>query len=137
MTIRAAADGNRYNFPVTLEVDTCDGCGVVFAVPDGLMRKWREGKRRLRCINPGCKWPSYIPGTSLRQTNLRLTREKERLARRLEFERNSKAAIKGHLTRTKKRIAAGVCPCCKRTFQDLARHMNGQHPDYAPPKEGK
>jgi hypothetical protein len=34
------------------------------------------------------------------------------------------------MTRIKKRVAAGVCPCCNRSFKDLARHMAGQHPDY-------
>jgi hypothetical protein len=24
-----------------------------------------------------------------------------------------------------------VCPCCNRTFQALARHMNSKHPTYA------
>jgi hypothetical protein len=27
-------------------------------------------------------------------------------------------------------VANGVCPCCNRTFQNLARHMAGKHPDY-------
>lgn len=38
---------------------------------------------------------------------------------------------KGQLVRTKKRIGAGTCPCCNRTFQQLARHMKSQHPEYA------
>lgn len=40
------------------------------------------------------------------------------------------AAQKGVTTRIKNRIGNGVCPCCKRTFTNLARHMKGQHPDY-------
>ena len=24
---------------------------------------------------------------------------------------------------------AGACPCCKRTFQQLARHMAAKHPE--------
>lgn len=27
--------------------------------------------------------------------------------------------------------APRVCPCCNRTFQNVARHIAGQHPDYA------
>lgn len=26
----------------------------------------------------------------------------------------------------------GVCPCCKRTFSQLARHMKTKHPDFKP-----
>lgn len=31
-----------------------------------------------------------------------------------------------------KRINAGVCPCCNRTFQNLARHMATKHKDERP-----
>ena len=40
------------------------------------------------------------------------------------------SSFKGHLTRTKNRISAGVCPCCNRTFKQLARHMKSKHPKY-------
>lgn len=43
------------------------------------------------------------------------------------------AAQKGVTTRIKNRIANGVCPCCQRTFKNLARHMKGQHPNYTNP----
>lgn len=39
-------------------------------------------------------------------------------------------AQKGQNTRLKKRIAAGVCPCCNRSFANLREHMAGQHPDF-------
>jgi hypothetical protein len=29
----------------------------------------------------------------------------------------------------------GVCPCCNRTFQQLARHMKAKHPGYGPTDE--
>ncbi|MCA8902077.1 MAG: hypothetical protein KDA53_12590 [Hyphomonas sp.] len=45
------------------------------------------------------------------------------------------SATKGVVTRIKNRVAAGTCPCCNRTFQNLARHMRGQHPDYTTQEE--
>jgi hypothetical protein len=45
-------------------------------------------------------------------------------------ERRSKA-------RLKKRIKAGVCPCCNRTVSQMARHMKTKHPDYASIKDGE
>ena len=146
----AQQHGQEVSFPVSLEVEVCQGCGAVFAVPVGVMRRHDERGMSLRCINPKCPWPSYSRTETENAKQIRLLKEeKRRLARRLSFESDAKriaqqkrraaelsrAAIKGHLTRTKKRIAAGVCPCCKRTFQDLARHMSGQHPTYAAPKE--
>ena len=47
----------------------------------------------------------------------------------IEAKRRGEKAAK---TRIKNRIAAGVCPCCNRTFQNLAKHMAGQHPDFTP-----
>lgn len=38
--------------------------------------------------------------------------------------------MKGVATRLKNRAAHGVCPCCNRTFQQLARHMSAKHPDF-------
>ncbi|HEY0108085.1 MAG TPA: hypothetical protein VGB67_00570 [Fibrella sp.] len=52
------------------------------------------------------------------------------LARDLEAAKRSKAAIKGQLTKTRKRIANGVCPCCNRTFKQLDAHMTNKHPDF-------
>jgi hypothetical protein len=38
-----------------------------------------------------------------------------------------------------KRVGNGVCPCCNRTFEDLARHMKVKHREYslaaAPPAQ--
>lgn len=41
--------------------------------------------------------------------------------------------VKGAHQRTKNRVAKGVCPCCNRSFTNLAKHMAGQHPDFGDP----
>jgi hypothetical protein len=40
-------------------------------------------------------------------------------------------ATRGVVTRIKNRVGHGVCPCCTRSFQNLARHMAAKHPSYA------
>ncbi len=40
------------------------------------------------------------------------------------------AARKGQITRLKNRAAAGVCPCCNRSFENLRRHMDHKHPGF-------
>jgi len=52
--------------------------------------------------------------------------ERERANR----EAASKAAYKGVATRTRNRIKNGVCPCCNRTFSNLAAHMANLHPKF-------
>lgn len=45
-----------------------------------------------------------------------------------EARRRGEAAAK---TRIKNRVSNGVCPCCKRSFANLAKHMTCKHPGYA------
>lgn len=64
----------------------------------------------------------------------KLKRREDELARTRADRDQVKAsnrALKGVVTRTKKRVGNGVCPCCNRTFQQLARHMEAKHPEYA------
>lgn len=35
-----------------------------------------------------------------------------------------------HCQSQAKRSAASACPCCKRTFRQLARHMAAKHPEH-------
>ncbi len=54
-------------------------------------------------------------------------------ARTAAFKREDKAkkvasAYKGCITKIKRRVQNGVCPCCNRTFQNLQRHMTAKHP---------
>lgn len=83
----------------------------------------------------------YLEGES-EETKLR--RERDRLAQRLaewqdeaRSEREKKeaaerraAAARGQVTKIKNRVGHGVCPCCNRTFENLARHMNSKHPTF-------
>lgn len=48
-----------------------------------------------------------------------------------EHQKRRAAAAKGQLTKAKKRAAAGVCPApdCKRSFQNVARHVARMHPE--------
>lgn len=66
----------------------------------------------------------------LKQDQARLEDEKrlanERASR--EAERASKAERK--IKTMKKRASAGTCPCCKRTFANMAEHMKHQHPEF-------
>lgn len=50
---------------------------------------------------------------------------------RAEAAERSASAQRGVVTRLKNRAAAGICPCCNRTFINLQKHMAGQHPGFA------
>ena len=115
-------------------------CGIHYAVPsefyEMIKRQHRDGHTQTRIYCPlGHTWEFAGEGEAARlrkqlereQNSLRATRAL------LAHEERSHAATRGHLTRTKKRVAHGVCPCCNRTFQQLARHMKAKHPEYVGP----
>lgn len=51
-------------------------------------------------------------------------------------ERRSKAAYKGQLTKVRRKVANGSCPCCNRHFENLRRHMLTKHPEYVVESNG-
>jgi hypothetical protein len=59
-----------------------------------------------------------------------LKQETARLEESITAERRLREEAEMALRKHKKRAAAGVCPCCTRTFSNMARHMKTKHPDY-------
>ncbi len=104
-------------------------CNAQFAVPKEVYDRWVSCKTGWHC--PHCGSSRHFTGESFEAKVKRLEQERDAARRRTELEYRSKIAVKGHLTRTKKRIANGVCPCCQRSFENLHKHMKTQHPDFA------
>ena len=118
----------------TLVVTSCPVCGVMHAIPEGLNQQAKRHGKSVYCP----LGHSWVYTKTVEQDLAEAKRDAEYYRGRLDAERTQRRfterqlrATKGVVTRTKKRIAAGVCPCCHRTFQQLARHMAGQHPEYA------
>lgn len=121
----------------TLNVKVCPNCGVRYGLESAFDdRKSREGGSWY-CPNGHSIVYSETEVDKLRKQ----LEEKERClsivrdsrdqayARSRHVER-SLITTRGHYTRIKTRVANGVCPCCKRTFQNLHNHMKHQHPKY-------
>ena len=128
---------------VELTQATC-WCGMPHAVPralyDGMLRDHNDGNKQCGIYCPrGHSWTFAGDGKAavlereLKARTEALIREKQRhdqTAAALRTSRKQTAAEKGVVTKLKKRASAGVCPCCNRTFQQLARHMQGKHPEF-------
>jgi len=122
-----------YAIPISVQMSDmeCGECGIQFSVPE----TWRAEKQRT-----GASW--YCPNGHSRvyresdaeKARKALAEEKQRhattLARLNEAELAERKA-QTEMKRMKRRAAAGVCPCCNRTFQQLARHMKTKHPNHA------
>lgn len=131
MTTRTA-----YGTQTTVQINPiwCSGCGIPYGLPEGFLDERKRDHKTWTCPN-GCV--RHYPGPKVteedrlrRQLEVAETRALGEAARRRLAERQ-RAAAKGQVTKLKNRVARGVCPCCNRTFENLARHMAGQHPDYA------
>jgi len=140
------ADGERFAGEQILEVVECATCGILYAIPEALVRsalKWRgdrpDGKGWKLCCPLGHTW--WYAGKNdleVAREALRVERDRAgRLAHRLEQTAASRTAYKAAATRARNekarlivRVANGVCPCCNRTFAQLARHMVAKHPEF-------
>jgi len=112
----------------TYETITPECCNAPFLVQGSVYHRWLRDKTWWHC--PHCGSRRQFLGDSAEQKIKRLEQERDAARRRAEDERNSRIAVQGHLTRAKKRAAAGVCACCKRTFSNVERHMKTKHPEF-------
>lgn len=115
------------NFETT---GACPTCGIDIAVPRNWLRVKKEEGGKVYCPN-GHSFSYTV--TAVQQ----LTKELESQKQATEFQRNQRllaertaARAKGEVTRIKNRVGNGVCPCCKRTFQNVMSHMKTKHPTY-------
>jgi len=105
---------------ITLSTLTCCSCGIVFAMPEPLMTKLRQNGEWFYCPNGHRQHFAQSEADRLRVLLEEANRSKTQLA-------EDYAKLQREHRRLTKRITAGVCPCCNRTFQNLARHMKSQH----------
>ena len=115
----------------TLTGLTCWVCGVDFALPEILHRKRTEDGKDFWCPNGH----AIAYGPSLLDQEKKRRAAAEARATHADDQRRAAerqlSAARGQMTKLRKRVGNGVCPCCKRTFQQLGRHMKAKHPDYA------
>ena len=112
---------------VRLETITCcyASCGFLFAVPYGWETSRREDHSQWYCPNGHSQ---HFPGATEKELALR------QLARERAEHDQTKAdrdSVKRRLKYLRSRVKNGVCPCCKRTFQNLQRHMQTKHPAFS------
>ena len=101
-------------------------CGIALAIPENLHRFAKSKPHDVYCPLGHI----FVFRDTYKEKYDAERRRHEATRELLAQEERSHTATRGHLTRTKKRVAAGVCPCCHRTFQQLARHMAAKHPHY-------
>ena len=123
-----------------LYVTDCPNCGVPFAIANDYDERRRDDGRSFYC--PNGHTMSYNSRDRKRMEQLEreaaaakrgaqwAREDAERARRDARIADYQRRAAKGQLTKARKRAAAGLCPCCRRTFQNVQRHVASQHPDF-------
>lgn len=123
-----------------LVVTSC-WCGISLALPSSLYRKMQADSE----ANAYCPLGhSFVYGKNEADRQRERADRAERDARLARASRDaardqaaaahrSAIAYKGHVTRLRNKIANGVCPVtgCRRHFDNVQAHIEGQHPDWA------
>lgn len=120
------------------DMGECYKCGVRFGAPPNFVRARRADKASFYCPNGHPQ--AFITSETER---LRAELEAAKLHTKNAIDARDRAAnaqrhAETELGKTKtryqnlrKRVQNGVCPCCQRSFVQLARHMATKHPEYA------
>jgi len=122
----------------------CPTCFIHYAAPKALFDRKNETGEAWYCPNGHHIIYKVSKLQQAKDEAAALRRERDRLKQneayyieQQEHDRRAKrdltkqgAALKGQLTKIRKRVGNGVCPCCNRTFSDLQRHMSNKHADY-------
>lgn len=126
----------------TLVVEECYNCSCMFGMPQDFYAHCRNTGESFYCPHGHKQYYTTPKITKLRRELERAERQRD-LAR--EATRNEAirrrgterqlSATRGVVTRVKNRTAKGMCPCCKRHFVSLRKHMAHKHPDYASEQE--
>lgn len=122
----------------------CCRCGEAIYAPAAVKDVYLRNHQNFYCIHGHGQ--HYSEGKSREQKlqeqlddmQRRAQRAEQRVAQesdRAEHHKARAASYKGQVTKIKKRVGAGICLCCNRHFENLARHMAGQHPDFQPEGE--
>jgi predicted RNA-binding Zn-ribbon protein involved in translation (DUF1610 family) len=124
--------GENLALSITLTAVDCGQCGGSYAINERYREQCKKYGRSWTC--PYCQTGWGFSGNGdfeklqKQLESERRLREQERLWKEQAVVRER--AARGQATRLRNRAAAGVCPCCNRTFKQLAAHMKAKHPKY-------
>jgi len=114
----------------------CGVCGGTYAINERYRKQKAQEGGGWHCPYCECSWGFFDD-----YENAKLRRQLEQERKRKEWAQqeaknaeNKRRAAVGQVTKIKRRVSKGVCPCCNRTFKDLAAHMETKHPSWTEEK---
>ena len=118
---------------VTFTALDCPACGAVFATTDEMIERRRQDHQLFYCPNGhSMSYGETTVERQLEQARTDLAKSRAAIAEERAYASrlyDDLAVAKKEAKRLARRAAAGVCPCCHRTIQQMARHMQSKHPE--------
>jgi len=109
--------------------ETCITCGIVFCMEKHYQQNLLSSRDKGQALPFYC--PSghrmYYTGKSDKE---KLQEAQAELSRVRQQWSEAEDAHEAEVARMRKRSSAGTCPCCNRTFSNMAQHMRHMHPGY-------
>ena len=119
------------NINIKLHHVSCCVCGCVFGMEHDTYKMHVREHTDWFC--PNGHQQHFITESREAQLKRQLSHARDMLLTERNsknYYKNSARAQKAAKTRLKNRVKNGVCPCCNRTFQNLARHIETKHPEF-------
>lgn len=114
-----------------IKTTECITCGCVIGM-SAEMYDWRlRDHSRYYC--PNGHYQNFVGESDVAKAQRELREERERHQRTLTLKNGADESLRradAAKVRLQRRIKAGTCPCCKRTFKQLAAHMHAKHPEF-------
>lgn len=139
-----SARGTEFVAGLNMVVETCCQCGMAFAMTRDFQNRALKNRGQngqvFYCPAGHRQWyTGESEADKLRRERDRLKQNEawyeqrnRELREEAEHQRHRANGYKGYATKLRKRAKAGVCPCCNRHFEQLARHMANRHPEFSP-----
>jgi hypothetical protein len=110
---------------IEIEIVHCASCGTAF----GVLASYQVDRRRDHAVFycPNGHNNFYPQKTEAENLKEELKRKEQELADKVI----EKIEIQNELNTANsklERVHKGTCPCCKRSFKDLSKHMQTKHP---------
>ena len=117
----------------TFIIESCYNCGVLFGMDCRMQETLLRDGKTFYCPNGHGQIYTNATVKQLEEAQKALAAERARhdqTKAHLKNTNNRLNATKGLVTRTKRRLAKGICPCCMEKFSELGKHMAEKHPEY-------
>lgn len=113
---------------IDIEIVMCASCGIPFGITRDLVNRRREDHSDFKCpMGHENVYQGKTEAEKLKEQLAEALAAKERAYQRESHALRQVSYHKGETTKIKNRIKNGVCPSCRRSFENLRRHMASKH----------